>query len=99
MVDSIDEICENSQSILTLNLLPLANLRKVPVAPKEAYSITWKKDGVLLPGFANKTRIQVAGDNAVGEYAVDVDFQTEEIRLKTSRTQTSASHVVKGVCD
>lgn len=101
-IDSIEESCEESQTVtfkvLSLNLLPLARLRKVPVIPKEAYSITWKKDGDLLSDFTNKTRIQIDAGNSVGEYTVHVKFFTEEIRLETSRTETYASHIVRDVC-
>ncbi|KAF8170940.1 IgA peptidase M64-domain-containing protein [Pholiota molesta] len=102
LVDSIEESCEKSQAVtfkvLSLNLLPLAHLRKVPAIPKEAYSIIWKKDGDLLSDFTNKTRIQIDAGNSVGEYIVHVKFFTEEIRLETSRTETYASHIVRDVC-
>ncbi|KAF9485828.1 hypothetical protein BDN70DRAFT_870717 [Pholiota conissans] len=101
LVDSVEESCQKAEGVtskvLTLSLLPLAHLRRVPVTPKESYSITWKKDGRLLSNFANKTRVDIG--HSAGEYSIHVKFFTEEIRLTTPRTESYAFYTVEdSVC-
>ncbi|KAF8967037.1 IgA peptidase M64-domain-containing protein [Flammula alnicola] len=101
-IDSINESCEKSQSsfikVLALDLLPLVHLRKTPITPKEAYTITWKKDNLLLPGFTNKTRVEIDDASSVGEYTIHVKFSTEEIKLATPRVESEVNHTVKSTC-
>ncbi|KAH9950639.1 IgA peptidase M64-domain-containing protein [Amylocystis lapponica] len=66
--------------MLELDLVPVAHLREEPVAQKENYAITWTKDGAVMEAFTNKTQIEVDGD-VIGTYAVDVHFDTEEVRV------------------
>ncbi len=68
------------QRALDLALVPLAHLRDTPVDVKEGYAITWVKDGIEVPAFANQTRLIDDGD-AVGSYAVKVRYWTEEVRV------------------
>jgi hypothetical protein len=64
-----------SPKVLELNLLPLVNLRKIPIARKEAYAISWEKDGQVLFRFANKTRAEIKDDKSLGDYTIYVKFQ------------------------
>ena len=68
------------QRVLDLSLVPLAHLRDTPVDVEEGYAITWVKDGVEVPAFANQTRL-IDDGNAVGSYAVKVRYWTEEVRV------------------
>lgn len=105
-VDDISESCVQHRSgsaslwskVIDLHLLPLAHLRKTPVSPDESYTIIWNKDGILLPQFTNKTRIEVDDESALGEYTIKVNFATEEIRLKSKKLVSSVNYTVKTKC-
>ena len=101
-VDSIRESCKQGRTstlkVLEFDLLPLANLRKTPIAAKEAYSITWKKDGRLLSQFTNKTRAEIEDDKSLGNYTIHVRFSTEEVRLESPSMQKVAHHQVTTPC-
>ena len=111
-IDDIKESCVQQQQqqqypsssgsgwskVIDLHLLPLAHLRKTPVGPDESYTITWKKDGSLLPRFTNKTRIELDSESAIGEYNIKVKFATEEIRLKSKRLVSGVRYAVKTKC-
>jgi hypothetical protein len=101
-VDSIKESCKQGHTsalkVLELDLLPLANFRKIPIAPKETYSITWEKDGRLLSQFTNTTRAEIEDDKSLGNYTIRVKFSTEEVRLKTPSVQKDAHHKVTTLC-
>ena len=107
-VDFIDDVKESCiphhsssggwSKVIDLHLLPLAHLRKTPVSPDESYTITWKKDGNLLPRFTNKTRIELDGESATGEYTIKVKFATEEIRLKSKKLVSGVNYAVKTNC-
>jgi hypothetical protein len=101
-VDNIKESCEQRRTsmlkVLELDLLPLANLRKIPIAPKEAYTITWEKDGQVLSHFTNKTRAEIEDDKSLGDYTIYVKFSTDEVRLETPFVQKCSYHKVTTLC-
>ena len=107
-IDDIKESCVQQQhpsssgsgwsKVIDLHLLPLAHLRKTPVGPDESYTITWKKDGSLLPQFTNKTRIELDSESAIGKYTIKLKFATEEIRLKSKRLVSGVRYAVKNKC-
>ena len=103
-IEDIKESCVQHHSgsgwskVIDLHLLPLAHLRKTPVSPDESYTITWKKDGSLLPRFTNQTRIELNSESALGEYLIKVKFATEEIRLKSKRLVSGVRYAVKNKC-
>ena len=108
-VDFIDDIKESCvqrisggsggwSKVIDLHLLPLAHLRKTPVSTVEGYTITWKKDGSLLPRFTNKTRIELDSETAIGQYTIKVKFATEEIRLKSKKLVSGVHYTVKTKC-
>jgi len=90
-IDSIEESCNidsaNKSSaaqvkkVISLDLLPLADLRKIPITPKESYSILWKRDQHVLEEFTNKTRAEIDDDVSVGDYDIEIQFSTEEVRV------------------
>jgi hypothetical protein len=84
--------------VIDLHLLPLAHLRKTPVSSDESYTITWKKDGNLLPQFTNKTRIELDDESAIGKYSITVKFATQEIRLKSKTLVSGVHYTVKTKC-
>lgn len=110
LIDDISESCVQPHSgsdltlpwskVIDLHLLPLAHLRKKTrlVGTDESYTITWKKDGHLLPQFTNKTRIELDNDSAVGTYSVKVKFATEEIKLKSKKLVSGVHYTVKTRC-
>ena len=104
-IDDVKESCVQNHSssggwskVIDLRLLPLAQLRKTPVGPEESYTITWKKEGSLLPQFTNKTRIELDSESAIGEYTIKVKFSTEEIRLKSKKLVSGVRYAVKTKC-
>ena len=104
-IDDVKESCVQQHSgsggwskVIDVHLLPLAHLRKTPVGPVESYTITWKKDGRLLPRFTNKTSIELDSESAVGEYTIKVKFATEEIRLKSKNLVSGVRYAVKTKC-
>jgi len=104
-IDDIKESCVQHHSgsggwskVIDLHLLPLAHLRKTSVNRDESYTITWKKDGSLLPRFTNKTRIELDSESAIGEYTIKIKFATEEIRLKSKKLVSGVRYTVKSKC-
>ena len=101
-IDDVKESCVQHHSdwskVIDLHLLPLAHLRKTRVVPDESYTITWKKDGSLLPQFTNKTRIELDSESAIGEYTIKVKFATDEIRLKSKKLVSGVRYTVKNKC-
>lgn len=88
-VSLIDELTSNcssdastgeTQRILEVTLVPLAQLRDQPVNVEESYEITWLKDDVEFELFKNKTQL-VDDGHAVGNYTVTVQYRTEEVRV------------------
>ncbi|KAJ7644444.1 IgA peptidase M64-domain-containing protein [Roridomyces roridus] len=67
LIDSIEESCADDSSTLNLALVPLAQFRTAAVVGlDESYAVTWYKDGLVLSGWTNKTRLDGAGP---GTYA------------------------------
>ncbi|KAL1946047.1 hypothetical protein VTO73DRAFT_15174 [Trametes versicolor] len=102
-VDPIDDLqpgCTrdasgNSARTLELSLVPLAHLREHPVDVAESYTITWSKDGAVVEAFANETTL-VDEPDAVGSYAVHVQYTTEEVRVDPRGLLTSTAAVFVG---
>jgi hypothetical protein len=86
-VDLIDGISVGVYNTVTnthavsLQLVPLAELRDVPVPQEESWAITWYKDDRVLDAYTNKTTLELSGSESAGIYTVDVRFLTEEIRV------------------
>ena len=102
-VDSIHESCEGTQGsplkVISLDLLPLANLRKKPLSNlSESYTITWKKHDQVLNNFANMTKIALEDAHSAGEYTIYVKFSTEEVRLVSPRLETTVSSTLTSSC-
>lgn len=105
LIDNINETCDHQRAdptsltkVLSVDLLPLAHLRKSPVVPKESYSILWKKDGNVLPDFINKTFVEVEDEKSIGSYTITVKFSTEEVRLDSSRLESELKYDVRETC-
>lgn len=105
LIDSIQEDCGYTDSgalvkTLDIKLVPLAQFRTNVVESKESYMISWRRNNKILHEFGNKTRLEVDGKNAVGEYVVDVKFVTEEVRLDKEKLLTAAvRHQITQNCD
>ena len=97
LVDNLIPSCSHSSStperVLDLSLVPLAHLRDTPVDIAEGYAITWVKDGIEVPAFANQTRLLDDG-NALGSYVARVKYWTEEVRVDPERLLESTVGVV-----
>ena len=92
LIDNINFGCPDAQSkshAVSLELVPLAELRDAPVSQKESWAITWYKDGKVVEAFTNKTSVDVDDNDAGSLYTVDVQFFTEEIRVDKERLSAS----------
>jgi hypothetical protein len=97
LIDSISESCTTERSkVLEAKLLPLAQFRENPLA-NELYTVSWKKNGQVLSNFANLTQIEISSQ-VTGNYTVDVQLYTDEIRLNDSNLKDSKSYVVSNAC-
>lgn len=97
LIDDVDIECTNTASdvhSVNLKLAPLAELREVPVPEKESWLIKWYdgKSGKVLDAFTNKTAVELGE----GEYAVNVQFFTEEIRVDKEGLTTSSRKFTVG---
>ncbi|KAI0345646.1 hypothetical protein BDW22DRAFT_1324402 [Trametopsis cervina] len=90
LIDSVGTGCSVKKTpTANLTLVPLAQFRDVPVAPKESWTVTWYKDGKVLDAFANKTVVEFDDAGAAGSYAVAVQYFTEEIRVDAENLTSS----------
>lgn len=98
LIDNSRIICgRDRHRTLEVDLVPLAELREHPVSSEESYSITWSKDGKVIPHFANMTHVDVSDE--VGMYHIDVQFSTEEVRVdKGKLLGASRSFTVTETC-
>jgi hypothetical protein len=99
LIDEIQETCSHTDSgvsvkTLVLNLVPLAQYRLNAKEDKnrESYTILWRRNNKILHEFTNRTRLEVDGENAVGEYTVDVKFTTDEVRVDKDNLLTAVAH-------
>ncbi|KAF9562648.1 hypothetical protein CPC08DRAFT_735102 [Agrocybe pediades] len=110
-IDGIQESCEKGllagsseqarvelKKVISLDLLPLANLRITPITPNETYSIVWKKDEHVLERFTNKTRVEIDDKVSVGNYSVRVQFWTEEVRVDSPVLKSEVNFEVASSC-
>ena len=82
---------------LDLDLIPLAHHRN---RADETYTITGRKDTVLLAQFTNQTRLEIDATEALGSYFVDVRFATGEIRLdKDDLLSSSIEYTIRDTCE
>lgn len=79
------------QRFFETKLLKIGQFRESGTNHREAYSISWKKDGELLPEHANKTHIEVPNDT--GTFAVEVQFVTDEVRVDPHKFLTASSEI------
>jgi len=88
---------ETGPIIMDLTLVPLGHLREHTL-PGESFAITWQKDGVSLPDFANLTRVTVGGDNMHGMWRAHVKLHTPEVRVDVYHLleQTAEVHLTPG---
>lgn len=98
LIDNFRIMCGHDRHrTFEIDLVPLAGFREHPISSEESYSITWSKNGKILPQFANTTYVDV-GDE-VGTYHVDVQFSTEEVRVDMDRLlRASRSFTVTQTC-
>lgn len=80
LVEEVTQISHSeTQTNVTLALLPLAELREIP-RTTEAYTISWyDADGTEIEDWANKTSVLVEKD--AGSLEVEVRFWTTQVRV------------------
>ena len=105
LIDYFNETCqEGSDSqiktkVLEVGLIPLAQLRKRLVDSSESYTIIWKRANEVLEGFTNKTRVELDGNQAVGNYTVEVAFSTQEVKLRSEYLTANRTYIVEANCN
>lgn len=72
-------------------LVKIGQFRETATKQREAYSISWKKDGELMPEHANKTHIEVPNDTGI--FSVEVQFVTDEVLLDPHKYLTASSEI------
>ncbi|RPD56113.1 hypothetical protein L226DRAFT_509855 [Lentinus tigrinus ALCF2SS1-7] len=102
LIDTLTVGCAPSgpsgERTLDLALVPLAHLRARPVDVEESYEVTWVRDGVEVREWKNQTSVVDAGD-ALGSYAVQVRYWTEEVRVDPDRLlESEVEYVVTTRC-
>jgi hypothetical protein len=93
LIDDVEEACEQRSEVwvktIAVKLLPLARFRGDENKNNESYTITWWKDHKVLKQFTNQTRLEIAGGDAVGTYAIGVKFATDEVRVDKDKLLSS----------
>ncbi|KZV70411.1 hypothetical protein PENSPDRAFT_651554 [Peniophora sp. CONT] len=73
-------------------------LELVDLTKSGSYALEWQKDGITVPAWADKSTVEMAGDEE-GSFEVFVRFLTEEIRLDPNGyTRSNATVVVDSPC-
>jgi hypothetical protein len=82
LIDNVTQTAQPDGSTrASLDLLPLAEYRKIPIPHREAYTILWygADDGVVLEKWTNRTSALFSPN--VTEFGVEVRFWSEQIRV------------------
>ncbi|KAF7972035.1 hypothetical protein HWV62_19259 [Athelia sp. TMB] len=105
LIDDITDVClihkgsAGWSRTLELRLLPLAQFREAPSLSSESYSIIWRKDGILLDEYKNKTRLSFPDGGAKGIYAVEVELTTEDVKIDKDNLLTAkAEYTIDTSC-
>lgn len=80
--DSITQVTQpDGTTLITLELLPLAQFRHIPSSNEESYSIFWfdAPAGGLLPEWTNSTSAIIGKD--VTEFSVEIRFSTNQVQI------------------
>lgn len=82
LIDNVTQVVQSDGSTnVTLDLLPLAQFRKVPNPHAESYTILWygADENVVLEKWTNSTSALIGPD--IAEFGVEVTFWTEQVRV------------------
>lgn len=82
-----------NKRVADLHLVPLAGFRAEAVIPHESYSIYWTKDGSIIHDFTNETRLEIDESEKDALYAVDVFYDTDEVRVDKDKLTQSHRHL------
>lgn len=83
-VDNIIQVTrQDGTTLVTLELLPLAEFRQVPNSHKETFSISWYDESTvgLLPEWTNSTTALMP--RGVTKFTVEIQFSTGQVRVDT----------------
>jgi hypothetical protein len=91
LIDSVETVrLANGSHKVTVNLLPLAHLRKAGThIPGEKYVISWKRDGVVQHDLNDMQEIEMDDSRVGGKWQVSVEFISPEIRKSNGLTTSS----------
>ncbi|KAK0464786.1 IgA peptidase M64-domain-containing protein [Desarmillaria tabescens] len=99
LIDDVTEGCSGKSKTLTVELIPLAQFRQVPIEPNESYTITWSRNGEVIEAFTNKTTL-IVDENAGATYTVTAKYATTEVRVdKEGHLVDSMDYTVTDACE
>ncbi|KAK0185747.1 hypothetical protein F5146DRAFT_1071337 [Armillaria mellea] len=99
LIDSVSEGCSGKFKTLSVELIPLAQFRQVPIEPTESYTITWSRDGEVIDEFTNKTTL-IVDENGSTTYTVTAKYVTTEVLVdKEGHLVDSMEYTVIGACE
>ncbi|RKO93778.1 hypothetical protein BDK51DRAFT_26001 [Blyttiomyces helicus] len=101
LIDSLTATCDGATGTTTLSLvvLPLAHFRTANVirVPGERYIVRWTRNGRHVPEWDDKFEVAVE-KGLEGVWAVDVKFETPEVRVDTNKVLKSSKKIKVGTC-
>ena len=107
LIDDITQSCKRLSvrtysKTLSLKLVPLAHLRDADniVWGNEKYTIKWKRNGVEMPEFQDRTEVSLGTglDGILGNWTAQVTFSTNAIRVLDPALVNSATIEVRQPC-
>lgn len=99
LIDGVSEGCSGKSKTLSVELIPLAQFRQVPIEPTESYTITWSRDGEVIEEFTNKTTL-IVDENGGATYTVTAKYATTEVMVdKEGDLVDSTEYTVTGACE
>jgi len=93
LIDNITVVDAGNFASVSLELLPLAQLRPEPI-PTETYSVTWTLNNQPVLAFNNVTSWTQARASVAGSWRVTVKFVTPEVRSDPTNLLTSTDTFV-----
>lgn len=84
IIDSLQQVCGVTNSLVNLQVLPLAQFRKTEfVGISESFVVKWFNDGKLMSGMNNVFNATVP--NGSGKWQVTVELLSSQVRVDTAR--------------
>jgi len=89
LLDGVDIQTSGNIVTVTLDAIPLAQLREGGKLPYENYVVTWKKGGVVRSDLNNKFSFSEDLSTARGSWEVTIKYESTEIRYDPNKLTTT----------